>query len=401
MRLLIIDGETVTKNKGNPFTRSNFLCSFGLLSVHDGREMVYHDLNFMAEPTATLVEIIQNCFDHADLVIGFNIKFDLHWLRRYGVKFDDSKVWDVQIAEFILSNQKNTYPSLDDTGEKYGQGRKLDVVKTEYWDKGIDTPDIPYYILSDYMEQDIRLTYLCYLHQLTLLKDNPLKTRLITLACADLLVLEEMEWNGLKYEQEKSISLGDDLQTTIDQLNATLNAMFPGIPINWGSGDQLSAALFGGRIVEDYQVPNGTYKTGAKAGQVKMKWEQRVYDLPQLARPNKQSELASTKLLSDEDAILKKGARIYATNEGALKGLRCKGKAKQLIEVVLRRSELEKLRGTYYHGIPKLCEEMDWEPNMIHGQLNQVVAATGRLSATKPNQQNMPPEFDALLITRF
>lgn len=401
MRLLIFDGETTTFAKGNSFSRRNFLCSVGILVVEDGIEVLYKDLNFLLNPHQELLDTIQRELDLADLVIGFNIKFDLHWLRRYGIKFDDIKVWDVQIAEFIISNQKNTYPSLDDTGEKYGQGRKLDVVKTEYWERGIDTPDIPAYILAEYLEQDVRLTYLCYLHQLTVLNENPAKKRLITLSCMDLLVLEEMEWNGLKYEKEKSVLLGDELQGQVRVLDERLVSLFPSVPINWNSGDHLSAVLFGGRIMEDVQVPIGTYKTGARTGQVKLKWTQIQYDLPPLTVPNKGDELASTKDLTTEDAILKKGARVYATNEGVLKSLKAKGKALEVVNLVLSRSEMEKLRGTYYHGIPKLCEEMDWDDNMIHGQLNQVVAATGRLSATKPNQQNMPPEFDALLITRF
>jgi DNA polymerase I-like protein with 3'-5' exonuclease and polymerase domains len=401
MRVLTFDNETTIRNKGNPFTRSNFLCTVGILVVEDGIEIFYRDLNFLTEPHQELLDTIQKELDLADLIIGFNIKFDLHWLRRYGITFDDAKVWDVQVAEFIISNQKNTYPSLDDTGEKYGQGRKLDIVKTEYWDKGIDTPDVPAYILAEYQEQDVRLTYLCYLYQIALLNELPLKHRLITLACQDLLVLEEMEWNGLKYESEKSLLLGDDLQRSTQDLDERLRSLFPGIPINWNSGDHLSAVLFGGRIVERRQIPTGVYKTGIKAGQTKLGWTEVQYDLPRLVEPNKSDELSSTKGFSNEDAILRKGSRMYATNEGVLKSLKSTSKAKEIIGIILERSEKEKLRGTYYHGIPKLCEEMDWEPNMIHGQLNQVVAATGRLSATKPNQQNMPPEFDALLITRF
>src|SRR5579872_2583284 len=295
MRLCIFDDETTTKNKGNPFTRSNFLCSVGILVVDDGIEVLYKDLNFLINPNQELLDTIQKELDLADLVIGFNIKFDLHWLRRYGIKFDDIKVWDVQIAEFIISNQKNTYPSLDDTGEKYGQGRKLDIVKTEYWDRGIDTPDIPAYILAEYLEQDVRLTYLCYLHQLTVLNDNPKKRRLISLSCMDLLVLEEMEWNGLKYEREKSILLGDRLAVEVQMVDKRLGELFPSVPINWNSGDHLSAILFGGRIMEDVQVPIGTYKTGARAGQVKLKWTQVQYDLPRLVGPNKGDELSITK----------------------------------------------------------------------------------------------------------
>ena len=48
-----------------------------------------------------------------------------------------------------------------------------------------------------------------------------------------------------------------------------------------------------------------------------------------------------------------------------------------------------------------MIEEKAWEPNIIHGQLNQCVAATSRLSATQPNQQNIPPKMKEVLVSRY
>ncbi len=100
------------------------------------------------------------------LVIGFNIKFDLHWLRRLGVSVSDLRIWDCQIAEYMLSAQRIKYASLNDTAERYGLGRKLDIIKNEYWEKGIDTDEIPLDILTDYLRQDIALTEAVYYKQL-------------------------------------------------------------------------------------------------------------------------------------------------------------------------------------------------------------------------------------------
>lgn len=101
---------------------------------------------------------LQGRIDNASVIVGFNIKFDLHWIRRAGFDISKIKVWDCQVAEFLLNYQKTPYPSLDGAAEKYGFPKKLDVVKLEFWDKGIDTDMIPRDVLSAYLTQDLLLT---------------------------------------------------------------------------------------------------------------------------------------------------------------------------------------------------------------------------------------------------
>ena len=401
MNILTFDNETTTSNKGNAFDQTNFMCTSGILRHIDDIELDYKYFDFMNDPTTENLRKIQRAIDWADLIIGFNLKFDMHWYSRYGISFAGKRLYDVQLAEFLISNQKNAFPSLDDTGEKYGKGRKLDVIKTEYWERGIDTPDVPLYVLLPYMEQDVRLTYECYKHQCFLLQGSPLKQRLLSLQNQDLGILQEMEFNGLRFNFEKSKELGDDVQHTITEMDNTLNNIAGGVPINFGSGDHMSAWLYGGIIRESYQEPIGHYKTGARAGEVKLGWKERIHVMPQLVAPPDRSEGKETKDLSDEDVLAKKGYRVYATNEGVLKSLKTKGTASTIIKTILQRSKLEKLRGTYYHGLPELSKTLNWKPEYMHGQFNQVVAITGRLSSSKPNLQNMPPDMDALFLSRF
>ena len=103
--------------------------------------------------------LAQADMEKADIVVGFNIKFDLHWLANIGVDIRCIKrIWDCQIAEFLLSAQRNPYNSLNDACIKYNIPLKLDVVKTEYWDKGIDTDSIPTDVLQEYLEADLDRT---------------------------------------------------------------------------------------------------------------------------------------------------------------------------------------------------------------------------------------------------
>ena len=125
-----------------------------------------------------------------------------------GIKFSDKKIWDCQLTQFMLSGQKDTYPSLNRTCELYGFEKKLDLVSENYWKNGIDTPDVPRDTLEEYLQKDLELTEKVMLKQKEELADNPLLTRLISLHNQDLLGLQEMEFNGLLFNQTWSETLG-------------------------------------------------------------------------------------------------------------------------------------------------------------------------------------------------
>ena len=87
----------------------------------------------------------------------FNGKFDLAWLRRYNIDFSSCRIWDCQLVHFILTGQKESYPSLNEVAEYYGLGTKLDQVKEEYWNNGIDTPR--YSFIYSYRLSTTRLVF--------------------------------------------------------------------------------------------------------------------------------------------------------------------------------------------------------------------------------------------------
>ena len=111
-------------------------------------------------------EETQKLFDKSSLIVGFNIKFDLHWARRIGVDISNVVVWDCQLAEFMLDSQQNKYPSMNQACEKYNIPLKLDVVSEEYWEKGIDTNSIPTNILREYLYGDLERTEKIFKEQL-------------------------------------------------------------------------------------------------------------------------------------------------------------------------------------------------------------------------------------------
>lgn len=385
MNTIILDVETTIHANGNPFSERNKLCYVGL---NYNNVSSLFDIEYSGNPYREQLNSIQNVLDNDAILVGFNIKFDLHWIRKYGINFMDKRVWDCQLVHFILTNQQNPYPSLNGVAEHYGLGSKLDVVATEYWGNGIDTTDVPKDILEQYLEQDLILTKQVFEKQYEEVMSLPIeRQRLISLHNQDLLVLEEMEYNGILFDEDRSLELGALLEKEVGLLDEELAKTFNIDGFNFNSKDHLSCLLYGGRITIPKKEVIGVYKTGERKGQVKEGWKDHHYDLPRLIEPLKGSEL--------------KKDGYYSTDEQTLRSLRSTGVSKGIIQLILKRSGLEKRRGTYYSGLPELRENQGWSKGQLHGQLNQCVARTGRLSSSKPNLQNFDGEIKELFYSRY
>lgn len=368
------DFEVTTSNTGNPFDKTNKAVCLGY-QFDDGIPLCTFGVNNLGEDLLT----------QHKLCIFFNAKFDLHWYRRLGVKMP-TKVWCCQLAEFLLSGQTERFPSLNKACEKYNLPIKLDVVKTEYWDKNIDTDCIPKAVLEEYAKHDVNLTYQVYLRQLEQFNKNQSLYQLFKLLCLDLLVLQEMEWNGLVFDSSLCQQRSEEVNKELTTIQQQLSSVYPDIPINFGSGDQLSAFLYGGIVKEEYKEPIGFFKTGVRKGEPKYKNAVKEHQLPRLVAPLKKTELA------------KEG--FWKTDESTLRQLKGAA-AKKYVGPLLRLAELSKLDGTYYKGMININKEMNWPENKIHGQFNQCVAATGRLSSSRPNLQNFAGDCQDIFTSRY
>lgn len=116
------------------------------------------------------------------------------------------------------------------------------------------------------------------------------------------------------------------------------------------------------------------------------KLEQEMYSMAghefNIGSPAQLSEVLFTKLQLPTTGI-KKGKTSYSTGQAELTKL--KGQH-PIIELIEQTRELAKLKNTYTDALPKLADAHD----RIHTTFNQDVAATGRLSSTNPNLQNIP-----------
>lgn len=371
-----LDVETTTVAKGSPYNPQNQLILIQI-GLANGEVLCFTKERF-TEASRYLLE--------ASIIIGTNLKFDLAWIKReLGLTF--SSVWDLQLAEFLFSKQQWMYPDLDTMAKNYGVGEKLTFIEDNYWSKDIDTLEIPIEELITYGIHDVKLTTAVFKEQIKLFKTQyQNQFKLFRIHCNDLLVLLDMEWNGILYDVDGSLEKSNEITKEVEKIDGILYA-FCNAPLNFGSTDHVSCLLYGGTVVEDYKLPIGVYKSGIKEGQTRYKWFTKEYNLPRLVEPIKGSEL--------------KKEGYYSTEDTTLVSLKTNKISKKIIDLLRKRRELLKLQSTYLIGLPKVIEKWGWINNVIHSTLNQCVTITGRLSSSKPNQQNVSAEAKKFCITRY
>lgn len=132
--------------------------------------------------------------------------------------------------------------------------------------------------------------------------------------------------------------------------------------------------------------PEQFKKLSEELGQEHAKLEQEMYAMVgyefNIGSPAQLSEVLFTKLQLPTAGI-KKGKTGYSTGQAELDKLRGQH---PIIELIEKTRELAKLKNTYVDTLPLLADEHQ----RIHTTFNQDVAATGRLSSTNPNLQNIP-----------
>jgi DNA polymerase-1 len=374
--ILAVDTENTTWNKGSPFDDRNFnVC----ISAAYRNELGIQSFVFFSEQREDFGRLL----DKAECVVGFNLKYDLHWLKKLGFDIGERRVYDCQVAEYVLSHQQTAYPSLDFCATKHLGEAKLDVVEREYWANGINTDAIPRAILADYAAKDVELTLRLYEHYQQAIPQA--QRRLLNLRMQDQLGLQEMEWNGLKFDRAEVVRRATEAEREIEEIKGRLDVHHHVPGFKWTSNAHLSALLYGGTIEEWIRVPDGTvFKSGARQGEPRFRKELREHHLPRRYKPIKGSETA------------KEGQ--WSVSEEYLVQLKGGG---DLIQGILRIKELEKLNNTYLKGMLDKYEERHLNNDTLHGQFNQCVTDTSRLSSSNPNLQNIAGNVKSIFRSRY
>lgn len=208
-----------------------------------------------------------------------------------------------------------------------------------------------------------------------------------------------MERNGILFNTEEAMKHAREIEEKQQTLLRNFYSLVGSDVVSITSNDHLSVILYGGSLVNTIRVAIGHYKSGAKIGEVRYKIVEEVHEFPRLVEPLDKTETKKSQQRIDKGE--QTDHTLWEVNEPTLRSLKAKGKAKEVINIILEYSKLEKLRGTYLMGYTKLIEKMNWPHNMLHGSLNQCVVVTGRLSSSKPNLQNSDKQTKKYMETRY
>jgi DNA polymerase I len=284
------------------------------------------------EATAIVQEFRFVFGDEKIMKIGQNIKYDLSILKNYGLEIR-GPLFDTMIAHYLI--QPDMRHNLDDLCEQYLNFRKI-TTDTLIGGKGLfqkTMRDADLNQLRDYACEDADFTL--QLKQALEPELNASETRALfdKIEMPLIHVLADMELTGVKLNTSELAIYAEVLRKQIIEIEGEIISL-AGEEFNVSSPKQLGVILF-----------------------EKMKID-----------PN--AKMTKTKQ--------------YSTSEETLEKLQDKS---PIVGKILEYRGLKKLLSTYVETLPQLINP---KTKKIHTSYNQAVAATGRLSSTNPNLQNIP-----------
>lgn len=336
-------------------------------------------------------------------MIGTNLKFDLGyiWHDKYFQKWlkNGGKIWDCQIAAYLLGGQRWQYPSLGEMQAVIlGRKTKLDSI-TKLFKRMIGANEIIarrnerkfwFKAYQHYGNEDGRSPMLIMQKQYKEAKAKGMLS-IIELYNQYLLALTMMEVNGIpvdipaveKLYQEFSL----EVVKYLEKATAIVKQFWtdPDLPaLNINSPAQSSLLLFGGDIKVKRKVATGTFiKSGKNKGKEKIKTVEELVHINGFG--------LNGETFSRETAT--KGR--YSTDKGVIENIydRCKD------ENVIEYCKNLKLSATYKQKISTYLNAMLFKSvdGIIRANYNNTETRTSRLSASSPNLQNIPAhgEFGA------
>lgn len=167
-------------------------------------------------------------FRYFDLIVGHNLTHDLLFLSDNPeiVKFlkHGSRIWDTQLAHYILSGQEDQYPALRDIAvNKYNlkeREKKMEV----YWENGFQTSNIPEKLVREDVLNDVLDTEQIYLQQLVLAEELGV-TALIQESNQALLATIQMEYSGIYIDKSEMFKNKKILEEQLQKANLELSEL--------------------------------------------------------------------------------------------------------------------------------------------------------------------------------
>ena len=314
--------------------------------AHEGWYLPFHE-NLLPEIKAILNSPAEK--------IGHNLKYDLSVLHSHNIHVA-GPFFDTMLADALASpDRRHSMDYLSETLLGYTPVKLADIATAPLDDsaqddlfdfaetkstksKDLDIASIPLETLAEYAAEDADVTFQLSEKLRPLLKESGQKKIFSEIEAPLLPVLVQMEMEGIAIDPDALVSIGADLQQSIDELAKSIEA-HAGTPFNIASPKQLGQILF-----DHLKLLDKPKKT--KTGQYK----------------------------TDEQTL------------STLLGIH------PIIAEILEYREATKLKSTYLDALPNHIAP---ETGRIHTHYHQLLAATGRLASSDPNLQNIPVRSEA------
>ena len=325
-KILSLDTETTSTN---PLEAELVGLSFAV----EPKKAFYVPVPANREDATNLVKIFKPLYENEEILkVGQNIKYDMEVLRNYGIELK-GPMFDTMIAHYVL--QPELRHNMDYMAEVYLNYQTIPIEEL-IGERGKNQKN-----MRDLSPTDI-YEYACEDADITLQLKNALEPKLMEAGVADLFyqmemplvkVLAEMEMNGVRIDTETLKETSENFTKRMLDLEHQIHEL-AGESFNVSSPKQVGDILFGKLNIAE--KPKKT-KTG--------------------------------QFVTSEEELQK-----YAAGN-------------EIVTLILDYRGLKKLLGTYVDALPKLINP---RTGHIHTSFNQTVTATGRLSSSDPNLQNIP-----------
>lgn len=279
------------------------------------------------------VEIFRPFFEDGNIEkVGQNLKYDILELRNYGIRVQ-GRLFDTMIAHYLLNPEIRH--GMDYMAEIYLSYKTIhieELIGAKGKNQG-NMRDVDPVLVTDYAAEDADITLKLKKILEREIHTNQLDNLYYRVEAPLIYVLAEMEWTGVRLDLNALEDLSVQYTQQLIQIEKEISTM-AGIEFNINSPKQIGEVLFD---------------------------RMRIADKPKKTKTGQ-----------------------YKTSEEELEKMRSRH---PIIGKILEQRGLKKLLSTYIDAFPLLINP---RTGKIHTSFNQTVAATGRLSSTNPNLQNIP-----------
>ena len=304
----------------------------GIAITDQAEKAWYVPCNVDGLNTTSVTEAFRPILENPDILkVAQNYKYDYLVLKRHGIVVE-GELFDTLLAAYLIdSNQKL---GMDVLARKYlgYDPVPIEALIGKKGKKQKNMADMPVEEVSPYACEDADITFRLYEIFESELERLGLKELASDIENPLSRVLAEMEWSGVKLDTDMLSALSEEMKAELTGIQDKIYEL-AGEQFNINSTQQLGEILF-----KKLKLPAGRKTSTGKP--------------------------------STSEDVLQKLANDY-----------------EIASLLLQYRTLSKLLSTYIDALPKLIHP---ETGRVHTSFNQHIAATGRLSSSSPNLQNIP-----------